>query len=110
MRAAPAGCHVLSYFFKFVACLVVILGIFGLVWLRSGITRVEYELGSLERELGGVLSEHKSLIAERSSLFSACRVAGGAERELGLEFPDRSKVFYVKRDKGDIPVEAAYRK
>lgn len=110
MRASTGGNDVLSYFFKCIACLAVILGIFGLVWLRSGIIRVEYELGSLERELGGVLRERKDLVAERASMFSVCKVADGAQQRLGLEFPDRSKVFYVTRDKGEIPVEAAYNK
>lgn len=109
MRAADTG-GVLTYFLKAVSCVLVVLGIFAVVGLRSNIRQVEYEIGTLERELGAVLKERKSLLAERASTLSIHAFGTRAGESLGLGFPDRQKVFYVKRDKGDIPYEASYSK
>lgn len=99
----------LSYFVKVLACVVLFFGIFGIVSLRAEIRSVEYQLGALERELGGVLKERKNLMAERAALLSINAVEQRAGETLGLDFPDRARVFYVKRDKGDIPYEASLR-
>ena len=99
----------LSYTVKVLACGILILGVFGIVSLRAEIRHVEYELGALERELGGVLKERKDIMADRAALLSIHAVEQRAEGSLGLGFPDRSKVFYVRRDVGDIPYEASFR-
>lgn len=109
MRAYMKVCMV-SYVVKVFSCFLVVLGVFGLVWLRSSIRSVEYEIGALERELGGVQKGRKVLVAERASLFSIQKTGKIAGERIGLDFPDRAKVFYVKRDKGDIPYEASFRK
>ena len=111
MRAAVrSDSGVLSYLFKGVACLVVVIGFFGLIWLRSSIRSVEYELGALQAEHWGVLHERMQLMAGRAALFSDEEVGAVAVSKLGMEFPDRTKVFYVTRDRGSIPYEAAYRR
>jgi hypothetical protein len=100
----------LSYSIRVVACITIVSGIFCLVWLRSNFRNVEYELGSLEREMGAVLKERKSLLAERASMLSIHAYGTKAGESMGLGFPDRQKVFYVKRDRGDIPYEASFRR
>ena len=111
MRTAVRnGSDVLSYLFKGLACLVVIIGFFGLIWLRSSVISVEYELGALQEEHWGVLRERMQLMADRAALFSDEEVGTVAVSKLGMEFPDRTKVFYVKRDRGNIPYEASYRR
>jgi len=108
MRAGMRD-SMLSYTLKIVVCCILVSGIFGIVSLRAEIRHVEYELGALQWELGGVLRERKDIMAERAALLSIHTVGQRAEGSLGLEFPDRSKVFYVKRDVGDIPYEASFR-
>ena len=111
MRAAMrSGSGMLSYLLKVSACLVVVIGFFGLIWLRSSIRSVEYELGALENEHWGVLRERAQLEADRATLFSDEKIGAVAVEKLGMEFPDRTMVFYVKRDRGSIPYEAAYRR
>jgi cell division protein FtsL len=100
----------LSYSVKVLVWGVLISGVFGIVSLRSEIRHVEYELGALQRELGGVLKERKDLMAERAALLSIHTVEQRAEEDMGLSFPDRTKVFYVKRDMGDVPYEASFTK
>lgn len=100
---------VLSYTVKVLACFVLVFGIFGIVSLRAEIRSVEYQLGGLEKDLRDVLKERKNLMGQRAALLSINTVEQRAGETLGLDFPDRSKVFYVKRDKGDIPYEASLR-
>ena len=110
MRAAMrSGSGVLSYCFKGSACLLVVIGFFGLIWLRSSIRSVQYELGALENEHWGVLRQRMELDADRATLFSAGQIGSVTAEKLGMDFPDRTKVFYVKRDRGSIPYEASYR-
>ncbi|MEJ2314125.1 MAG: hypothetical protein P8Y85_04980 [Nitrospirota bacterium] len=89
-----------------VPVLVVFLfaGIFGMVWLRSRITSMEYRMGTLEREKVEALKQEKALYAEMSSLLSIEQVA---KNGMKLEFPDRQRVIYVKRDKGGVPYTAS---
>ncbi|MDA8157017.1 MAG: hypothetical protein M0Z52_11320 [Actinomycetota bacterium] len=84
-------------------------GVFGLVWLRSSIRSVEYDIGNLEVQLKTVASQRKALSARQASLFSVQDIGGPAFEKLGLVYPDRRNVFFVTRDKGDIPYEASYR-
>lgn len=108
MRAAIHE-SVLSYVAKVFACIVLLLGVFGLVWLRSSIRSVEYDIGNLEVQLKQVASRQKALSAKQASLFSVQGIGGPAFEKLGMVYPDRRKVFFVKRDKGDIPYDASYR-
>jgi len=79
-------------------------GVFGLVWLRSQVTALEYRIGMLEREKVEALKDEKALYAQMSSLLSIEQVA---RSEAGLQFPDRQKVVYVKRDRGGVPYTAS---
>ncbi|MDA8091155.1 MAG: hypothetical protein M0Z61_13180 [Nitrospiraceae bacterium] len=99
----------LSYCLRGFVCLLVVIGFFGLVWLRSSIREQEYEIGALEKECRGVLRHLNALDAEKATLFSVAQTGTVAAEKLGMDFPDRTKVFYVERDRGNVPYEAAYR-
>ena len=71
-------------------------GIFGIVWLRSGILTMEYTISELEGRKMERLREAKTLLAERAVLLSMQKVEKTAVRSLGLVFPDRTRVVYVK--------------
>ncbi|MDP2167220.1 MAG: hypothetical protein Q8J64_02680 [Thermodesulfovibrionales bacterium] len=77
---------------------LIVLGVFGLVWLRSNIVRVEYRIGMLEKEKTAALREKKALIAKRASALSVGEVQARGIQLAELSFPDRKKVFYVKRN------------
>ena len=110
MRAGMRdGGSVLSYCVRMLACLLVVIGFFGLVWLRSSIREQEYQIGALEKEYRGVLRHLNDRDAERATLFSVAQTGTVVSEKLGMDFPDRTKVFYVKRDRGNVPYEAAYR-
>ena len=101
--------NVLSYFVRMCACLLIVMGFFGLVWLRSSIRDQEYEIGALQNEYQGMLRHMHNLDAEKATLFSVAQTGTVVSEKLGMDFPDRTRVFYVKRDRGNVPYEAAYR-
>lgn len=78
-------------FIAFLLC-----SLFGIVWLRSNFISMEYAISGLEKMKSDRLRETKMLMAERASVMSIHRVEKTAVRELGLVFPDRTKVVYVK--------------
>jgi hypothetical protein len=75
--------------------MMVVAGIFGMVRLGTGIVNVEYKIGDLEYMRTIALKERKAMKAEMSSMLSLRNVQG---KGLELEFPDRQKVVFVKRD------------
>jgi len=77
-----------------------VLGLFALVWLRTEIVNMEYELAELNAEKLALLREERYLLAERASLYSAERIEDIATKRLGMGVPERENIFYVKRTKG----------
>ena len=86
-------------------CIALLLcGIFGIVWLRSNLISLEYGISELEKRRLDNLRETKMLMAERSALLSIQKVEKTAALDLGLIFPNRTRVVSVKvRDSGPIP-------
>jgi hypothetical protein len=86
---------------------LVFMGIFGMVWLRSEIISTEYAIGKLESRMEEAIKEKQKLEAVLSSVMSIREVG---QRGLGLNFPDRQKVFYVLREEGVIGQTASLKK
>lgn len=78
-----------------------------LIMLRSGVTSMEYRIGSLERQKVQAMTERKTLEADISSLKARAKVD---QTELALADPDRRKVFIVKRDNSATPQAAAFKR
>jgi hypothetical protein len=85
-----------SYTIKPLFVILLLCGLFGIVWLRSNFISVEYTIGELENKKVDRLREAKMLMAEKASLMSMHKVEKTAVRDIGLVFPDRKKVVYVK--------------
>lgn len=103
--------NMVLYFIKPLFLALLICGIFSIVWLRSNITSMEYRISELENKKMDRLRETKMLMAERAFLLSMQKVERTAVRDLGLVFPDRTRVVYVKeRDSGPFraSLEAKY--
>lgn len=100
----PHRSGVLSFLAKPFLILLLLVGIFGMVRLRSGIMSVEYEIGSLEQQMMEAANDAQLLKAELASLLSIKQVDA---RRISLDFPDRKRVIYVKRDEGGAPYRAS---
>lgn len=84
-------------------------GIFGIVWLRSSILTMEYSISELEGKKMERLREAKMLLAERAMLLSMQKIEKTAVKSLGLVFPDRTRVVYVK-GAAQGPLRASFEK
>ncbi|MEJ2696749.1 MAG: hypothetical protein P8013_08875 [Candidatus Sulfobium sp.] len=99
-----------------VACLL--LGLFGLIWLRSRIVAVNYEIHNLEEKKMDALTDMKLLLADRAKLMSLAKIDTSLQRTAtdkryaggGYVFPDRVKVVHVKRSKGLAPYNVAFKR
>ena len=101
----PVRNRALPYLNIFLGFVVLPAAIIGLIVLRSGVTSMEYRIGSLERQRVQALTERKGLEADLASLKARSRVD---EDQLALSDPDRRKVFIVKRDTSAVPQAAAF--
>lgn len=98
---------IFSYVLIPVVAAVILFGIFSIVWLRSNVRAVEYGISSLENKRMEIIKERKLLLAERSSIQSIQNVKNKGDGKLGLVFPDRVKVVYVKKGEGSGPLRAS---
>jgi len=87
---------------------MIILSIFALVWLKAEITSLEYRISRYEKERLDLLRRKKELIVKRSELLSIENIEHIAMNRLGLTFPDRKKVIYVKRGGGTFNYRAGF--
>ncbi|MBI5050157.1 MAG: cell division protein FtsL [Nitrospirae bacterium] len=76
------------------------VNVFSLVWLGTAVPKLEYKISHLQKQRDEVLREKKLLSAERASVYSMKNIEKIAMRDLGMNLPDREKVFLVKRVQG----------
>jgi hypothetical protein len=99
-------------------CIIVLLfGLFGVVWLRSGVVSIAYDLRTLEEKKMALQKETKMLLADRSKVISLASIGssfqnqghGGARLvSAGYVFPDRVKVVHIKRHTGPETYKASF--
>jgi hypothetical protein len=106
----------LSFIFKPACIILLLLGLFGLVWLRSSVVSVSYDLRTLEEKKLESLKDMKMLLADRSNLVSLAQIGGTSKGKLSAEnhlvssgyvFPDRVKVIHLKRHTGPETYKAS---
>jgi len=111
----------LSVIYKPVCIIILLFGLFGLVWLRSNVVSIAYDLRTLEEKKMASQKETKMLLAGRSkvislaSIGSALQVRGQGQDKgdykqvsSGYVFPDRVKVIHVKRHRGPETYKASF--
>lgn len=89
---------------KIAAIAVIVVLVFAVVWIRSSVVSLEYQLGSLEIKKKELMRDAKTLSAQRTGLLTLKRFENVASADGGMAFPDRMKVVYVKnqRDRGTL--------
>lgn len=98
---------IVAFFLRAVLFGVVLIGVFGLVYLRSSIVHVEYSLGELERKKAECMRDRKLLLAEKTSLLSFARFESPEHEENGFILPDRIKVVHIGKNMRSLPRQAA---
>jgi cell division protein FtsL len=92
---------------KPLSIVVLLLSIFSIVWLRSSIVSLEYNISNLEKKKTELMIQRKILTAERANLISVERFENAASN--GLVFPDRIKVVHVKKAKEIEPYRVSFK-
>lgn len=87
---------------------LVIMSFLLVVWQRTQVLRLGYQLERMEATKKELLKENKSLLLEVSSLTSLYRIEKIATNRLGFKTPDRKNIFIVKKpeDKNQRPLLA----
>lgn len=82
-----------------VALAAVVFCVFGLVWMRSSIIAIEYEISAIEGAKADAFKQKNVMEAKLASMLSIQQVG---MRGMDLSFPDRQKLVYVKRDTEEV--------
>jgi len=108
----------LSFIYKPVCVIILLFGLFGLVWLRSSVVSISYDLRTLEEKKMESLKATKMLLADRSRAISLASISSSAFQgpgkgdythvSSGYVFPDRVKVIHVKRHTGPETYKASF--
>ncbi len=88
---------------KFGFFICIFIGAFTLIWLRTTVVNLEYELSQLTDQKKELNREGKLILAEKAGFYSAERVEEVAIKRLGMSLPKREKVVFVKKTTGAIP-------
>lgn len=111
MRAGKDG-TMISFLVKPLLVVTLLVSLFGLVWLRSSITAVKYELHSLEEEKTEALKKMKMLLAAKADHMSIGKISTAFRENIRGDslharnesyFQNRVKVIHIKRSKEVVP-------
>jgi hypothetical protein len=106
----------LSLLYKPLCVVILLFGLFGLIWLRSGVVTTAYDLRSIEEKKMECLKDRKILLAERAKLMSLEKIdasfrdsAQGNMRLAAGEnmFSNRVRVIHIKRNSVPGPYRAS---
>ena len=104
------GMNILSCIIKPVLIVLLVFGVFSLVYLRSGFVKLEYSIGDLEKKKMEYLRERKILLAEKSSLLSFEKLEAAYNENEGFILPDRVKVIHLSKEKRYLPYKTSLEK
>lgn len=71
--------------------------LFSVIWLRSNLVAIEYDMGQLQLQKARLINDRRELAVKRAELASAKKVEYIAADSMGLKYPNRRRVVYLKR-------------
>ena len=107
MKCTKTDSNMLSLVYKPLCVVILLSGLFGLIWLRSGVVTIAYDLRNLEEKKMDSLKDRKLLLAERAKLMSLEKIdasfRGNVKGETRLVtgenmFSNRVRVIHIKRN------------
>lgn len=109
MRLKRTLTEIFLFLVKPLIFIVLMISVFGIVYLRSNVTRLEYDIGELEKKKLEYVKERKLLLAKKTNLLSFEKI--GMSLNLGGEYilQDRLKVIYVDKQRGILPYKASFK-
>ena len=110
----------LEFMYKPFCIIILLFGLFGMVWLRAGVVSISYDLRNLEEKKMEALKDMKMLLADRSKVISLANISSTLQSRgqgqdngdykrvsSGYVFPDRVKVIHVKKRTGPETYKAS---
>lgn len=110
----------LEFMYKPLCIVLLLFGLFGMVWLRAGVVSISYDLRNLEEKKMEALKDMKMLLADRSKVISLANISSTLQSQgqrqdngdykrvsSGYVFPDRVKVIHVKKRTGTETYKAS---
>lgn len=116
MMRARTGDSIISFLMTPFLLVVLLVSLFGLVWLRSSIVSASYELRSLEEQKTQALKEMKMLLAAKADHMSVGKISAAFRENVrgsalhardDSYFQNRVKVIHIKRNKEVVPYKAS---
>ncbi|TAN43635.1 MAG: hypothetical protein EPN25_00145 [Nitrospirae bacterium] len=127
MTRTKADGNFASLIYRPLCVLLLLAGLFFMIWLRSSIVTLTYTLRTIEERATEARKDTKKLLAERAQLMSVSKVTSSLQTvaqnttqnkalrtpddrhyvTAGYVTPDRTKVVHVKKDKGPEPYRAS---
>jgi len=85
---------------KFGLLLYIFAGLFTLIWFRTEVMSLEYQLGELNRQKTVLVREQRLVTAKRANFYSSKNIEDTAVKVLGMKTPERNNIFFVERTEG----------
>ncbi|HDK41034.1 MAG TPA: hypothetical protein ENG93_00080 [Nitrospirae bacterium] len=82
---------------KFAFFLYVFMFVFALIWIRTTVVQLNYELSGLETQRRSLLREEKTVLAEKANFYSVGHIEKVAIQRLGMSLPERENIYFVKQ-------------
>lgn len=98
---------VMFFMIRVFLVLLLIIGGFAVVYLRSSFIKLEYTVASLEKQKNEYLKERKMLLAQKSGLLGFEKLAASLSNSQEFVLPDRLKVIHIPRAKRYLPHKAS---
>jgi hypothetical protein len=109
IRTGSKG-NMVFFIIKTMCVILLLFGLFGLVWLKSNVVILEYKISVLEKKKADYLKDRKILLAQKAGLQSFETLQSSLRESQGFIFPDRVMVIHVKREKGSLTYKTSLEK
>jgi hypothetical protein len=93
-------------FMKIVFFLVMFTGVFSLIWLRTTVVNLTYEINKLQDNKTALLSDEKLIAAEKANVYSFEKIEEAAIK-MGMKLPERKNIIFVKKVSGAAPYKVS---
>lgn len=107
MRLTRTLTEILLFLVKPIIFIILVIYIFGLVYLRSNVTKLEYDIGELEKKKLEYVKERKLLLAKKTNLLSFEKIDMSLNSGGEYILQDRLKVIYVDKQRGILPYKTS---
>lgn len=87
--------------------LFVFTGVFALIWLRTTVVNLEYEISELGKQKMELMREERFTSTEKANYYSVEKIEKNAIKRLGMSLPEREKIFFVKKVRGAAPYKVS---